>query len=105
MPASLSGSYRSLSGSSDVYRSTTVAGGGGNAAAGIIEGMKKAFSFMAGGTSKDQKLIERVAGGGPVVISSRYCERGGLAVAAAWVHRKTGGGWCMGCIECRKGSV
>ncbi|XP_068906705.1 protein NDRG3 isoform X3 [Tenebrio molitor] len=73
MPGSLGGSYRSLSGTSDVYRSTTVAGGGGNAATGILEGMKKAFSFMAGGTStsKDQKLIERVAGDGPVVISSR----------------------------------
>lgn len=82
MPGSLTGSYRSLSGTSDVYRSTTVAGGGGgtNAATGILEGMKKAFSFMAGGSAaaKDQKLIERVASGGPVIISSRYCKKKGL---------------------------
>lgn len=75
MPGSLSGSYRSLVGSSDVYRSTTVSGGGPTAATtGIFEGMKKAFSFMAGrpSTTKEEKLIERVDGGGPVIVSSRY---------------------------------
>lgn len=79
MPGSLTGSYRTLSGAGEVYRSTTVSGGGsGNAATGFIEGMKKAFSFMAGGSSsKDQKLIERVAGGGPIVISTRYSGDGG----------------------------
>ncbi|XP_018566471.1 protein NDRG3 isoform X2 [Anoplophora glabripennis] len=71
MPGSPSGSYRSLTGSSDVYRSTTVSGG--NTATGLLDGVKKAFSFVSGAAAtKEERLLQRDPRAvGPIVISTR----------------------------------
>lgn len=71
MPASLNGSYRSLTGSNDVYRSTTVSGAQ-NTGTGLLDGVKKAFNFVSGTSSREERLIERTNTAGPVLISSRY---------------------------------
>ncbi|KAJ8922133.1 hypothetical protein NQ315_004067 [Exocentrus adspersus] len=72
MPGSPSGSYRSLTGSSEVYRSTTVSGANAAAATGLLDGVKKAFSFVSG-AAKEERLLQRNTTGamGPIVISSR----------------------------------
>ncbi|KAJ8975578.1 hypothetical protein NQ317_013080 [Molorchus minor] len=71
MPGSLSGSYRSLNGSSEVYRSTTVSGA--NAATGLLDGVKKAFNFVSGASGKDKCPLNKAEDtASPVVVSSRY---------------------------------
>ncbi|KAI4471680.1 retinal tissue protein [Holotrichia oblita] len=65
MPVSLGGSYHSLTGSEDVYRSTTVTGGNGN----VLDSVKKALNLVSGSQTKDERLITTKQ---PIIISSRY---------------------------------
>ncbi|CAH0547385.1 unnamed protein product [Brassicogethes aeneus] len=73
------GSYRSLTGSSDVYRSTTTVPGAvepppTSAALGLLDGVKRAFSFVSGSSaaSKEPTLIDRVnSNQTPIVFSHR----------------------------------
>lgn len=51
MPSGIGGSYQSLGGTADVYRSTTVAGLGDRH--GVLDTVKKAFNF---GSSKEELL-------------------------------------------------
>nr|XP_023026884.1 uncharacterized protein LOC111514876 [Leptinotarsa decemlineata] len=56
MSGSLTGSYRSLTGSSDVYRSTTVVSGGGHTvSSGLLDGFKKALNFVSGAPATDTR--------------------------------------------------
>lgn len=70
MPGGLGGSYRSLAGANDVYRSTTTASNGGYVGGGVLETFKKAFSFVSSSPAKEERLLEGTKG--PVVLSSRY---------------------------------
>lgn len=65
MPVSLGGSYHSLTGSEDVYRSTTVTGGNGN----VLDSVKKALNLVSSSQTKDERLITAKQ---PIIISSRY---------------------------------
>ncbi|XP_022920315.1 protein NDRG3 isoform X1 [Onthophagus taurus] len=65
MPVSLGGSYQSLTGTEDVYRSTTVTGTQQN----VLDTVKKALSFVSGSGPKDEKLIATKPQ--PIVINSR----------------------------------
>lgn len=65
MPASLGGSYQSLTASEDVYRSTTVTGSNAN----VLDSVKKALSFVSGSPSKDQRLITNKQ---PIIVAARY---------------------------------
>ncbi|KAK9730225.1 Ndr family [Popillia japonica] len=64
MPVSLGGSYHSLTGSEDVYRSTTVTGGNGN----VLDSVKKALNLVSSSQTKDERLITAKQ---PIIISSR----------------------------------
>ncbi|XP_022920317.1 protein NDRG3 isoform X2 [Onthophagus taurus] len=64
MPVSLGGSYQSLTGTEDVYRSTTVTGTQQN----VLDTVKKALSFVSGSGPKDEKLIATKPQ--PIVINS-----------------------------------
>lgn len=70
MPGDLSGSYRSIPGSSDIYRSTTVSGG--NAATGLLDGVKRAFNIVSGGSvAKEERLLNKADTTRPIILSSR----------------------------------
>lgn len=70
MPGGLGGSYRSLAGANDVYRSTTTASNGGYAGGGVFETFKKAFSFVSSSPAKDERLLE--GSKGSLMHLSRY---------------------------------
>lgn len=65
MPSSIGGSYHSLAGENDVYRSTTVAGNN----VGVMDSVKKALSFVSGSPVKEEKLLESKK---PIVVNARY---------------------------------
>ncbi|KAG5890232.1 hypothetical protein JTB14_031159 [Gonioctena quinquepunctata] len=77
MPGSLPGSYRSLTGSSDIYRSTTVVSRGGQTAStGLLDGFKKAFSFVSGAPATntgDEQLLgnAETTSTAPILFSAR----------------------------------
>lgn len=65
---SLTGTYRSLTGSNAVYRSTTVVPAGSEpvgTGTGLLDGFKKAFSFVSGTTTPTNPGAERLLGNGP----------------------------------------
>ncbi|GJQ76854.1 hypothetical protein Trydic_g15060 [Trypoxylus dichotomus] len=64
MPVSLGGSYQSLTGSEDVYRSTTVSGNNTN----VLDSVKKALHFVSGSPNKDERLITNRQ---PIIVASR----------------------------------
>ncbi|KRT79334.1 hypothetical protein AMK59_6554, partial [Oryctes borbonicus] len=64
MPVSLGGSYHSLTGAEDVYRSTTVTGNNTN----VLDSVKKALNFVSGSPHKDERLITNRQ---PIIITSR----------------------------------
>ncbi|CAH1187836.1 unnamed protein product [Phyllotreta striolata] len=77
---SLQGTYRSLTGSNAVYRSTTVAPAGpppATAGAGLLDGFKKAFSFVSGTRApppragSERLLADPTTGDGKVTDFSR----------------------------------